>query len=236
MVKIAICDDEKNIRAYLSALVKKQGMECEITEYAAAEDYFADGAEHDILFLDIELEGPGQDMDGMKMARQIRGMEDTKQPIIIFVTGYEKYVYDAFDVGAFQYLLKPVDEQKFAEVFRRAAEQAAAYTGQDKKALMIQYGGTGKTIPLRDIYYMESQNHKIAVHMKDGVLEYYARMSDLEEELQGQFCRVHKGYLINLSYVDEYNKTEVTLTNGDKLLISKYKYEDFVKAYLRFMQ
>ena len=236
MVKIAICDDEKNIRAYLSALVKKQGMECDITEYATAGDYFADGVEHDILFLDIELEGPGQDMDGMKMARQIRGMEDTKQPIIIFVTGYEKYVYDAFDVGAFQYLLKPVDEQKFAEVFRRAAEQAAAYTEQDKKALMIQYGGTGKTIPLRDIYYMESQNHKIAVHMKDGVLEYYAKMSDLEEELQGQFCRVHKGYLINLSYVDEYNKTEVTLTNGDKLLISKYKYEDFVKAYLRFMQ
>ena len=236
MVKIAICDDEKNIRAYLSALVKKQGMECEITEYATAGDYFADGVEHDILFLDIELEGPGQDMDGMKMARQIRGMEDIKQPIIIFVAGYEKYVYDAFDVGAFQYLLKPVDEQKFAGVFRRAAEQAAAYTGQDKKALMIQYGGTGKTIPLRDIYYMESQNHKIAVHMKDGVLEYYAKMSDLEEELQGQFCRVHKGYLINLSYVDEYNKTEVTLTNGDKLLISKYKYEDFVKAYLRFMQ
>ena len=236
MVKIAICDDEKNIRAYLSALVKKQGMECEITEYATAGDYFADGVEHDILFLDIELEGPGQDMDGMKMARQIRGMEDTKQPIIIFITGYEKYVYDAFDVGAFQYLLKPVDEQKFAGVFRRAAEQAAAYTEQDKKALMIQYGGTGKTIPLRDIYYMESQNHKIAVHMKDGVLEYYAKMSDLEEELQGQFCRVHKGYLINLSYVDEYNKTEVTLTNGDKLLISKYKYEDFVKAYLRFMQ
>ena len=236
MVKIAICDDEKNIRAYLSALVKKQGMECEITEYATAGDYFADGVEHDILFLDIELEGPGQDMDGMKMARQIRSMEDTKQPIIIFITGYEKYVYDAFDVGAFQYLLKPVDEQKFAGVFRRAAEQAAAYTGQDKKALMIQYGGTGKTIPLRDIYYMESQNHKIAVHMKDGVLEYYAKMSDLEEELQGQFCRVHKGYLINLSYVDEYNKTEVTLTNGDKLLISKYKYEDFVKAYLRFMQ
>ena len=235
MVKIAICDDEKNIRTYLSALVRKQGIECEIMEYATAGDYLASGVEYDILFLDIELECPEQNMDGMKMARQIRSMEDTKQPIIIFVTGYEKYVYDAFDVGAFQYLLKPVDEQKFADVFRRAAEQAATSAEQDKKVLMIQYGSTGKTIPLSDIYYMESQNHKIAVHMKDGVLEYYAKMSDLEEELQGQFCRVHKGYLINLSYVDEYNKTEVTLTNGDKLLISKYKYEDFVKAYLRFM-
>lgn len=163
-------------------------------------------------------------------------MEDIKQPIIVFVTGYEKYVYDAFDVGAFQYLLKPVDEQKFAEVFKRAVRQAVSDAEQGKKVLVVQYGSTGKTIPLNDIYYMESQNHKIAVHFKDGVLEYYAKIGDLEEELQGQFCRIHKGYLINLSYVDEYNKTEVTLTNGDKLLISKYKYEDFVKAYLRFMR
>ena len=177
-MKIAICDDEKNIRIYLSALVRKQGIECEITEYATAGDYLASGVEYDILFLDIELECPEQNMDGMKMARQIRSMEGTKQPIIIFVTGYEKYVYDAFDVGAFQYLLKPVDEQKFADVFRRAAEQAATNAEHDKKVLMIQYGSTGKTIPLSDIYYMESQNHKIAVHMKDGVLEYYAKMSD----------------------------------------------------------
>ncbi len=235
-LKIAICDDEKNIRAYLSALVRKQGMECEITEYATAEDYFSGGEEYDILFLDIELDCPEPGMDGMGMARRIRGMEDIKQPIIVFVTGYEKYVYDAFDVGAFQYLLKPVDEQKFAEVFKRAVKQAVSDAEQGKKVLVVQYGSTGKTIPLNDIYYMESQNHKIAIHFKDGVLEYYAKIGDLEEELQGQFCRIHKGYLINLSYVDEYNKTEVTLTNGDKLLISKYKYEDFVKAYLRFMR
>lgn len=115
-----------------------------------------------------------------------------------------------------------MDEQKFAEVFRRAAEQAAADAERDKKVLMTQYGSTGKTIPLHDIYYMESQNHKIAIHTKDGVLEYYAKMGDLEEELKGQFCRVHKGYLINLSYVDEYNKTEVTLINGDKLRIPAF--------------
>ena len=231
-IKIAVCDDEKNIRDYICSLVRKQGVECEITEYATAEDYLLAGAEHDLLFLDVELKGPDSSLDGMEMAKRIRGMEDIRQPIIIFVTGYEKYVYDAFDVGAFQYLLKPIDEGRFAEIFQRAAQQ----TGQGKRVLMIQYGNTEKTIPLGDIYYMESQNHKIAVHMKDGVLEYYAKMSDLEEELQGQFCRVHKGYLVNLPYVDEYNKTEVTLTNGDKLLISKYKYEDFVKAYLRFMK
>lgn len=165
-IKIAVCDDEKNIRSYICSLVRKQGVECEVTEYATAEDYFLAGADHDLLFLDIELKGPDSSMDGMEMAKRIRGMEDIKQPIIIFVTGYEKYVYDAFDVGAFQYLLKPIDEGRFAEIFRRAAQQA----GQGKRVLMVQYGNTGKTIPLSDIYYMESQNHKIAVHMKDGIL------------------------------------------------------------------
>ena len=113
-IKIAICDDEKNIRAYLASLVRKQGMECEIAEYVSADEYLLDQTEHDLLFLDIELAGDRPGMDGMELARRIRGMELEKQPVIIFVTGYEKYVYDAFDVGAFQYLLKPIDEQRFA--------------------------------------------------------------------------------------------------------------------------
>ncbi|NBK00428.1 DNA-binding response regulator, partial [bacterium 1xD8-48] len=107
-IKIAVCDDEKNIRSYLVSLIKKQGGEYGITEYASADEYFSDGKEHDIIFLDIEMDGSGAGLDGMGLARRIRGMEVQKQPIIIFVTGYEKYVYDAFDVGAFQYLVKPV--------------------------------------------------------------------------------------------------------------------------------
>ena len=106
-IKIAICDDEKNIRVYLASLVRKQGRECEIAEYVSADEYLLDQTEHDLLFLDIELAGDGPGMDGMELARRIRGMELERQPVIIFVTGYEKYVYDAFDVGAFQYCCCP---------------------------------------------------------------------------------------------------------------------------------
>lgn len=236
MIKIAICDDEKNIRSYLISLIRGQKAECEIMEYASADEYLSSGMEHDILFLDIELKGSASGMDGMGMARQIRGMEQIKQPVIIFVTGYEKYVYDAFDVDAFQYLVKPVNEQKFAEVFSRAQDKVLSEAEQKKKTLIIQYAGVNKAIPLDNIYYMESQKHKIVLYTKDGELEYYAKIGELEEELQGHFCRIHKGYLVNLSYVEEYSRTEIILTNGDKLPLSKYKYEDFVKAYLRFMQ
>ena len=236
MIKIAICDDEKNIRSYLMSLIREQNTECEITEYASADEYLSSGVEHDLLFLDIELKGSASGMDGMGMAKCIRNTEHIKQPVIIFVTGYEKYVYDAFDVDACGYLVKPVNEQKFAEVFSRAQDKVLSEAEQKKKTLLIQCAGANKALPLDNIYYMESQKHKIVLYTKDEELEYYAKIGELEEELQGHFCRIHKGYLVNLSYVEEYSRTEIILTNGDKLPLSKYKYEDFVKAYLRFMQ
>ncbi len=236
MIKVAICDDEKNIRSYLASLIRGQKAECEITEYASADEYLSSGIGHDLLFLDIELEGSASRMDGMGMAKQIRGMEQIKQPAIIFVTGYEKYVYDAFEVEALGYLVKPVNEQKFAEVFSRAQDKILSETEQKKKTLLIQYAGANKAIPLDHIYYMESRKHKVVLYTKDGEVEYYAKIGELEEELQGQFFRIHKGYLVNLSCVDEYSRTEIMLANGDKLPVSRYKYEDFVKAYLRFMQ
>ena len=240
-VKIAVCDDEKNIRAYLVSLIKKQAIECSIMEYASADEYLSDGREYDLLFLDIEMGGSGALMDGMELARNIRAMDTGRQPIIIFVTGYEKYVYDAFDVGAFQYLVKPVDEHKFAEVFSRAVGQIASEVEKRRKKLVIPYAGGNKAIPFHDIYYMESQNHNIVLYLKSGNqtctsrLEYYGKIGDLEKELAGQFYRIHRGYLINLFHVESYDRTEVRMANGDKLLLSRYKYDGFVQAYMEYI-
>ena len=238
MIKIAICDDEPNIRHYLAALIQKQRVshETEVAEYASLREYLSRGAGTDLLFLDIEMpqepdgfreaesEHTAQSLprNGMELARRIRDTDAFLQPLIIFVTGYEKYVYDAFDVDAFQYLLKPVDEQRFSE--------------PDTRSLLIQSAHRNKTVPLDSIYYIESRNHKVILHLKEGLFSYYARIGELEDELTDQFFRIHKGYLINLSYVDSYSRTEVELTNGERLLISRYKYADFVKAYLRFVK
>ncbi|MCI8493139.1 LytTR family DNA-binding domain-containing protein, partial [Anaerotruncus sp.] len=111
MIRIAICDDEAPTRAYLASLIRAQDCPCEIVEYVSASDYLTGYQGIDLLFLDIELNATGP--DGMALAHRIRESNSTPQPVIIFVTGYERYVFDAFDVGAFQYLLKPVDEEKF---------------------------------------------------------------------------------------------------------------------------
>ncbi|MCR2026456.1 LytR/AlgR family response regulator transcription factor [Anaerotruncus colihominis] len=236
MIRIAICDDEANTRAYLSSLIRAQSCPCEIVEYASASDCLADTREIDLLFLDIELAPSGDRLDGMALARTIRERATGTQPVIIFVTGYERYVFDAFDVGAFQYLLKPVDEEKFAQVFTRAVAQIGTAREKPGPVLTLQSANASKTIPLDSICYIESSNHKVELHLKDGEFACYAKIGDLEVELQDQFFRIHKGYLVNLSYVDGYSKSEVTLTNGERLLLSKYKYQDFVKAYLRFLK
>lgn len=238
MIKTAICDDEANTRAYLSSLIQKQPYPCKVAEYASADECLAGCRELDLLFLDIELGPSGSCPNGMALAQKIREQAFPAQPAIIFVTGYEQYVFDAFDVGAFQYLLKPVDEEKFAQVFARAARQAmdARKNTQGVRTLTLRFANTNKTVPLYSIYYIESDNHKVVLHLKDGEFTCYAKIRDLELELQDCFFRIHKGYLVNLSYVDRYSKSEVTLTNGAKLLLSKYKYQDFVKSYLCFLK
>ncbi|MDE6627597.1 MAG: LytTR family DNA-binding domain-containing protein [Lachnospiraceae bacterium] len=235
MIEIAICDDEKNIRTYLASLIDRQGRECNITEYASAQDYLADGKMHDLLFLDIEMKNSTDSIDGMSLARRIRESGSKKQPIIIFVTGYERYVYDAFDVAAFQYLLKPIDEEKFARVFERAVEAVREQNLLPPEALVLQFANSTKTIPLDHIYYIESEGHKVRLQLTDGSFSSYVKIGDLEEQLQGIFFRTHRGYLVNLAYVEEYNRNEVIMTNGDSILMSKYKYQEFVRAYLRYM-
>lgn len=233
MIKIAICDDEAPSRAYLASLIRLQNYPCETTEYASTASLFADKREFDLLFLDIKFSGDVP--NGMTLAEMIRAENQIKQPVIIFVTGYDEYVFDAFDVGAFHYLLKPINEKKFSQIFSHAIKQITEIP-QAARTLTLQFHGVSRTIPLNKIYYIESNNHKAIFHLKNETFVCYAKIRDLELELQEQFFRIHKGYLVNLTYVEKYSKTELTLTSGEQLLISKYKYRDFVKAYLSFLK
>ena len=235
MIKIGICDDEEETRKYLLALIEAQNSPCEIVEYSCTGECLLDGCDVELLFLDIEF--PSDCINGMELAREYRE-RDGVRPVIVFVTGYDQYVFDAFDVGAFQYLLKPVEEEKFARVFARAVEQINIQRGlpQTPRALTLQFANTCRTVPLRNVYYIESSDHKVILHLRDSELVYYAKLRDLEVELQEQFYRVHKGYLVNLAHVESYTRAELTLTNKVRLLISKYRYQEFVKAYLRFLK
>ena len=105
------------------------------------------------------------------------------------------------------------------------------YVGEDSDVRFYTEGN----VSADDIYYIESSNRKVTLYLRHEKIEYYDKISSLESELKPDFFRIHKGYLVNIKYVERYDRAEVKMRNGDSLLISKYKYQDFVKRYLEYI-
>lgn len=101
----------------------------------------------------------------------------------------------------------------------------------EPKEILVRINSRKKAVPADDVYYIESSNRKVILYMKDGIMEYYDKIGGLEELLRPEFFRIHKGYLVNMKYVRQHSRTEVSMENGDRLPISKYKYQDFARAY-----
>ena len=234
MLKIAICDDEQPIREYLKRLVKKC-TEGEIRLFADGGELLADPTAFDLILLDISLnrEQNAAEPDGMETARKIRERSDA---LIIFVTALREYVFEGYDVGAFHYLLKPIDEQKFTEVMDRAICQIRSK--KNVEPLVIKVGGNYVRIPVDDILYAENQARKIMLHTKSKKEPYcfYEKMEVLEQKLGDRFFRSHRGFLVNLQEVARYDNSNIELKNGESVFLAKQKYNDFVTAYMKYLR
>ena len=102
------------------------------------------------------------------------------------------------------------------------------------KEVLIRHRNKKRSIPAKDIFYIESRSRKVVLHLAEESIEYYDKIGKLEKELQPEFFRIHKGYLVNMKYIRQYGRTEILMRNGDNLLISKYRYQDFLQAYQKY--
>ncbi len=230
-MNIAVCDDEVRGRERILTLLEKefsQAQTCEFDSGMKLIEKVEEGYCPDIVLLDIAMEG----MDGMETARRLRRMTDA---ILIFVTGVKEQVFEAFDVGAFHYLMKPVDQDKMLDVLRRAAQEIERRQS-GPKYLLVKTEGSHRRIPVDDILYVENNGRKVILHMKTECLEYYERMNHLEDVLGDGFYRCHRGYLVALSAVSGYDHESITVGQGDKIYLAKQKYSEFVKRYCRYLK
>lgn len=234
-MQIAICDDEKEIRAMLAEKVQKLYPKAKLSLYQSGEELLLSDSRPDILLLDIQMSGK----NGMETAREFR--KNNKMAIIIFVTVLEECVFQAFDVGAFHYLIKPFDDGKFAEVLRNAVCQLKerktelANAKKETPCLMITVRGKHIAVKLEDIVYAEVFNRKVIIHTLDSDIEYYGKMKELEEKAGADFYRPHRAYLVNFNYIQKYDSASIYLEKGQALM-AKQNYHDFVKCYLRYNQ
>lgn len=228
-MRIAICDDEEEVRAMLAEKVRRLYPAAELALYSSGEELLM-APPPDIVLLDIQMPGP----NGMDTAKLLR--QNAKDTAIIFVTALEDYVFEAFDVGALHYLVKPFDHRKLAEVLARAVRQWKDRQRQiEKPPLMVTRAGEHIAVPIEDIVYAEVFNRKVILHTLDSDIEYYGKMKELEKKVGCDFYRPHRAYLVNFRFIRKYDAATIYLEKGQALM-AKQNYQDFVKSYLRYHQ
>ena len=230
MIRIAIVDDEKFIREHVKNLIEEKQVECLIDSYSAGEALLQADKCYDIVFLDIQMDG----MNGIDTARILR--QKTEHTVLVFITGVKEYVFDAFDVAAFHYLIKPIDEQKFADVFKRAVLEVGKKKQQANGQLFVKTRYRNITLEQNDVLYIESRGKKVEIHTKTDVIDAYAGIGELEKQLKQNFYRCHRGYLVNLAFITEYSNDSITLNNSESIILAKEKYGEFVKVYMRYLK
>lgn len=218
MLRIAICDDETNARDALRFQLEKiliEDAEEIVYEFSsgtnAASWLKTHPGEIDLLFLDVEMKG----LNGMETAKKIRTFDE--QITLVFVTGYSDYVFDGYHVGALDYLMKPVAEEKLRQLIGRVRTRSA----QEESRTFTLKNMDGKwRFRLLDILYFYSDRRKVTLVTAKGEYSFYARLDEIEEQLSPDFVRIHQRYLINPAGVEYLGSESVTI-NGRVLPCSR---------------
>ena len=225
-MRIAICDDDDYIVESLYAKVKNILDACnynyELCCFKTGTDMMIDietRGIYDVILLDIAL---GRE-NGVDIARKLR--EEYKIFSLIFISQYQEYYRDVFEVDAKWFLDKPFNEERL----KKALEKAINDICFADDVLEFYFKKSIYRIKFRDIMYIESDKRKLVIYCSDNrTYEYYGKLSKIQEEINGgsvRFIRINQSYLINPEGIKRYSYNDVELYNGKNISISKSKRE-----------
>jgi len=220
MIRIGICDDElfmtTDIEKRLLDISEKIGIQLETEVFFDGTTLLRavkEGLQFDILYLDIEM----KIMDGINTAKEVRVIDSTV--LIIYISGYENYLRELFQVDTFQFLDKPINDIKFEETFLRAYRKIV----NSNELFQYSFNKIICKVRIKDIYYFESHGRTITI-VGDKNEKFNGKLNDVEKQLMVSkidFLRIHQSYLINSLFIKKMGFSSVMLENGQELNISE---------------
>lgn len=232
MYNIAICEDNavqlEQIRNLFNQFSINENVKFNIYTFFTGEHLLVHDYNHyDILVLDIKL---GQ-LNGIDVAKMIRKTNEHLK--IIFITALDKYWPDGYNVNAFRYILKPLNEN----FFYNEIKNVITAINKNKAFITIENNGILKKILISNIKYLEIYNRKVIIHTNNS--KNYTSSYKLKywnEKLQPfGFANPHNSFLVNLNCVVELSKEKVTLIDGETIYVSQRKYKNFKKKFIDFL-
>ena len=233
-MKIAICDDEEIFIDSTCTIVKqwaeKNNISLTLFRFTNGDDLIdAHRAKRmDLIILDVIMPL----FNGMDTARELRETDWTVP--IIFLTSSREFAVDSYEVKAFNYLLKPVDDGKLSRVLddflKTVQTPKHTFTARTDEGFM--------QIIISDVDYLEAQNKQVLFHMSYGsiiaVHEQFSICAEIFSPENG-FCRCHRSYIVNLSCVKQFSKSEITTFHHATIPISRNSYVAFKEIYFQHM-
>lgn len=205
MLKAIIVEDEYLAREELSYLIKTYS-DIEVISS------FDDGLEAfkylqsnsvDIVFLDINIPS----IDGMMLARNIH--QFAQRPHIVFTTAYKEHALEAFDLEAFDYLLKPLDEKRVQRLLAKLEDHANSLLPTEgihetAGTINLLRDNRIRIMPINEIIYAEANEKRTEVHTENGTYIANCNISELMTKLPTrEFFRSHRSYCVNLKRIEE---------------------------------
>lgn len=243
MIKAIIVDDEANAREKLALLLKEDFagglMVCAVCR--DGNEALAAINEHqpDLVFLDVEMPR----MSGFDVLRQA-GKQTFE---VIFTTAYDHYAIKAIKFSAIDYLLKPIDIDQLKEAIARVQDKRGAKGADGRVTQLMENTRPGAplstlsvpsqdgfiVVKLEDIIWLEASNFYTVLHLRGGKQIVATRtLKDFEEMLSGgDFQRIHRGHMINLTHLERYTKGaggQVVMTGGKTLDVSRTQKDDLL--------
>lgn len=241
---MGIADDEPLARRRLEDLLAKQSG-VEIAGTAANGDEAVEMIRRekpDIVFLDVQMPGKS----GLQVVEAI-GAE--QMPATIFVTAYDQFALKAFEVAALDYLLKPFDDERFAQALQRARRSIEAHESEQLTRRLLEFlrrpekaqfleriavesRGQVRVVPVRSVDYITASGPYAEIHSGDKTYAVRERMQTLEEQLDpAVFFRIHRSAIVRLDRIEAVlhrpgGDYAVRLKDGTQLDLSRARREE----------
>lgn len=226
MRNMAVIEDDKTERESLIAFLRRygetEGEEFKCFAFLSAEEFLTGyTAIYDAVFMDIGLPG----LNGMDAAKKLHELD--RDTVLIFVTNLAQFAVGGYEVGAFDFILKPVSYAGFCLKFKRIMQKIRS---NDDTHILIKGKECNRRVSASDIKYLEVVNHKLIYHLEtDDIVSSGTMREAMLTFPPESFVLCNQSFLVNLKYVNEFNDTEVRV--GDEwLLVSRAKRKDFFRA------
>jgi len=236
LVRIAVCDDEQACKERIVEFIqayKSDDLNIDVFEFSGGEELvkaYEQGEKFDAAFLDVEMPG----VSGVDVGHAIRKLGDNNI-MFVFVTGHTKYVPEAFHLNAFQFLVKPLEQN----IFNRKFDRIISTCRKKKVKYAIRIKEATIHLEIKDILFVETFGRQLKLTSTAKEYEYYGSIGKERKKLEAyNFICCHQGYLVNMQYIEQLQRTSFLLVNGTEIPISKHlktavseKYNQFISGY-----